>query len=90
MEFVAALIADQRGLDFSKFESGILHQRDFLFDDVKAELYVVTTVTGERIKPDVDQFHAPGFLRSSLFLNGFQNSADQMDFVHKCLSNQTM
>jgi hypothetical protein len=51
---------------------------------------VVTTVTGERIKPDVDQFHAPGFLRSSLFLNGFQNSADQMDFVHKCLSNQTM
>jgi hypothetical protein len=90
LEFVAALVAHQRGLDLGQFEFGILDQRDFLFDNIEAELHVVAAVAGERIEPDVDEFYPFGLLRRGLFLNGFQYGANEMNFVHKCLSDQLL
>lgn len=83
MELMAALVAPQRRLHLGELERGVLDERDFLFDDVEAEPHMVAAVAGERVETDFDGFDAFGALRGGLFLNGVNDGADKMDFVHK-------
>jgi hypothetical protein len=83
MKFMTALIAQQCRLDLGELERGVLDERDFFFDDIEAELHVVAAMAGQGVETDFDRFHAFGLLLNRFFFNGFQNGADEMNFVHK-------
>lgn len=84
-EFVAALQAEEERFHFSQRQFGIPERGKFLFDDVEAELDVVATMAGEGVETDADAYYMAGLLGSGLFFDGFQDSADEMNFMHNSI-----
>lgn len=84
-EFVTALQAEEQRVHFGQRQFGFAESGKILFDDVEAELDVVAAVAGEGVEADADAFYMAGLLGSGLFFDGFQDSADKMNFMHNSI-----
>lgn len=82
VKFVAAFIASQKRFDLIQLEVGFLEEPAFLFDNIKTELDMFPAVTGQRIEANSDLVHPFSPFRGGLFLNIFDDGANEMNFMH--------
>src|ERR1035437_8462778 len=83
LELMAAFRATHERRDLGQSKRRVFEQAAVFLHQVETELHVIAAVAGERVETDLDELDAPGVLRGGLFLNGVNDGADEMDFVHR-------
>jgi hypothetical protein len=81
-EPVTTLSAAHERSDLVEREGRVPQQATFLLYDVEAEPNMIRTMTGEGVATNLHELHLFGALSGGLFLDGLNDGADKMNFVH--------